>query len=63
MYNENYIEKLVPMSAKLSQINLIIEKNFLDKESDIKKQYCNLRKPILAWLEESNRKPENDGQQ
>ena len=26
--------------------------------SDIKKQYCDLRKRILAWLEVSNTKPE-----
>ena len=44
MYNETYIEEMVAMSAINSQINLIIEKFYLDKESDVKKQYCNLRK-------------------
>ena len=63
MYNEIYIEEMVDMSTILSQINLIIEKFYLDNESDIKKQYSNLRKHVLAWLEESNTKPENDDQQ
>ena len=63
MYNEKYIEEMVAMSAILSQINLIIEKFYLDKESDIKKQYYKLRKRILAWLEESNTKPEIEDQQ
>ena len=63
MYNEIYIEEMVDKSAILSQINLIIEKFYLDNESDIKKQYSNLMKHILAWLEESNTKPENDDQQ
>ena len=53
---------MVAMSAILSQINLITEKFYLDNESDIKK-CCNLRKRIIAWLEESNTKPENDDQQ
>ena len=63
MYNEKFNEELVAISAILSQINLIIEKFYLDKETDIKKQYCNSRKRILAWLEESNTKPEIDDQQ
>ena len=54
---------MVAMSAILSQINLILEKFYLDKESATKKQYCNLRKRILAWLEESNTKPGIDDQQ
>ena len=62
MYNEKYIEEMVGMLAILSQINLIIEKIYLDTESDIKKQYYNLRKRKLAWLDESNTIPEIDGQ-
>ena len=63
MYKEKYIEEVVAMSAILSQINLIIEKLYLDKEYDNKKQFCNLRKRIVAWLEKSNTKPEIDDQQ
>ena len=63
VYNEKYFQERVAMSAVLSQINLIKEKFYLDKESDFKKHYCNLRKRILAWLEESNTKPEIDDQE
>ena len=62
-YNEKYIEEMVAMSTILSQINNIIENLYLDNESDVKKQYNNLRKLILTWLEESNTKPEIDDQQ
>ena len=47
MYIDKDIEEMVSMLALLSQINLIIEKFRLDKESDIKKLYFNLRKHIL----------------
>ena len=45
----NYIEEMVSMLAVLSQINLIINRIHLDKESDIKQLYRDLRKRILAW--------------
>ena len=32
---------------------------YLENESDIRKQYCVLRKRILAWLEVCNTEPEN----
>ena len=63
MYNEKYIEEMVGLLSILSQINLIIESFYLDNESDIRKQYCDLRKRILAWLEVSNTNPEIDDQQ
>ena len=63
MYKEKYIEEMVPLLAILSQINLIKERFHLDYESDIKKQYCNLRKRILTCLEVSDSKPEADDQQ
>ena len=63
MYSEKYIEEMVAMTAILSQINLLIERFCLDKESDIKKQNCNLRKCILVWLELSNTDTEVDDQQ
>ena len=63
MYNEKFIEELVAMSAIFSQINLKMENFYLDRESDNKKQIWFLRKRILAWLEESNTKPETDDQQ
>ena len=38
LYNDKYIEEMVAMLPILSQINLIIERFYLDNESDIKKQ-------------------------
>ena len=38
MYNELYIEEMVALFSILSQTNLIIERFYLDNESDIKKQ-------------------------
>ena len=58
MYDGKYIEDMVSILSVLSQINLIIDKFYLDKESDIKKLYCDLRKRILVWLKENITKPE-----
>ena len=63
MDNDKYIEEMVNMLAILSQINLIIDRFYLDKGSDINELYCTLRKRILTWLQESFREPELDGQQ
>ena len=60
IYNDKYIEDMVSMLAVLSQINLIIDRFYLDNESDIKKHYCTFRKRILAWLQERNTLPEVD---
>ena len=60
MYNVKYIEEMESMLAMFSQINLIIDRFHLDKEGDIKKHYCTLRKRLLAWLQESNTEPEVD---
>ena len=60
IYDGKYIEEMVSMLAVLSQINLIIDRFFLDKESDIKQLYRDLRKRILAWLKENMTKPEVD---
>ena len=49
---------MVSMLAILSQTILIIDRCYLDKESDIKKHFRTLRKRILAWLQERNTKPE-----
>ena len=51
---------MVSMLAVLSQINLIIDRFYLDKESDIKQLYRDLRKRILAGLKEKNTKLEVD---
>ena len=51
---------MVSMFAVLSQINLIIDRFYLDRESDIKQLYCDLRKRILVWLKENNTKLEVD---
>ena len=63
MFNEKFIEEMVALLSILSQLNLIIERFYLDNESVNKKPYCDLRKRILAWLEVSNRRPEIDDQQ
>ena len=62
MYDGKYIEEMVSMLAVLSQINPIIDRFYLDRESDIKQLYRDLRKRILAlaWLRESNTEPEVD---
>ena len=39
---------MVNMLTVFAQINLIIDRFYLDNESDIKKQYTILRKRILA---------------
>ena len=62
MYNEKYIKEMISWLSILSQNSLIIDRFYLDNENDIKKQYCYLRKRILAWLEVINTKPEIDDQ-
>ena len=37
VYNDKYIEDMVSMLGVLSQINLILDRFYLDNESDIKK--------------------------
>ena len=44
MYEENYIEDMVTMLAILSQINVIIDKFYLHKDSDIKKTLIYFKK-------------------
>ena len=63
MYDGEYTEEMVSMLAVLYQINLIIENIYLDKESDVKQLYRDLRKRILAWLKESYIKPEVDNEE
>ena len=60
MYDDKYIEKMVSMLAISSQINLVIDRFYLDNESDIEKPYCTLKKRILVWLQEKNTIPEDD---
>ena len=59
-YDGECIGEMVCMLAVLSQIKLIIDRFYLDKESDIEQLYRDLRKRILAWLKENNTKPEVD---
>ena len=63
VYNDEYIEEMVALLSILSEFNLIIDRFYLDNESDIKNQNCDLRKRILTWLEVCNAKPENCDQQ
>ena len=60
IYNDKYIEDMVSMLAVFSQINLLTDRFYLDKDSDIKKQYSTLRKRILAWLQEKKTLPKVD---
>ena len=60
MYYGKYIEEMVSMLESLSQINLIIDRFYLDKESDIKQPYRDLRKRIIAWFKENNTMPDVD---
>ena len=60
MYVGRYIEELMSMLAVLSQINLIIDKFYLDDESDIKQLYCDLRKRILFWFKKHHTKNSKD---
>ena len=60
VYNDKCNKEMVSMLAILSQINLIIDRLYSDKEGDIKKHYCTLRKRTLAWLPKSNTEPEVD---
>ena len=57
-FKNKYIEDVVALKKLLSQINLILDKFYFDKEDDIKTEYHFLRKCILAWLEVCNTKPE-----
>ena len=54
IYNDNYIEDMMSMFGVFFKINLIIDRFYLDNESDIKKQCTTLRKRILARLQERN---------
>ena len=58
IYNDKYIEDMVSKLGMFSQIDLIIDRFYLDNESGIKKQHNTLRKRILAWLEEKITIPE-----
>ena len=58
MYNDEFIEEMVTMLSKFSQINPIKKRFYLYNESDIKKQFCVLGKHLLTWLEVCNVKPE-----
>ena len=51
---------MLSMLTVLSQINLIIDRFYLDKKSDSKQLYRDLRRRILAWLRKSNTMSEVD---
>ena len=60
IFIDKYTEDMVSMLAVFSQINQIIDRFYLENESDIEKQYTTLNKRILAWLQERNTIPEVD---
>ena len=57
-YSNEYIEHIVVMNNLLSQINLMIEKFYIDDNLNVKKEYSILRQHILAWLREKYAKLE-----
>ena len=48
MYNEEYVEKVVAMLSVLSQMNLIIDRFYLDNDSDIKKTLFYFKKTYIT---------------
>ena len=63
MHNDKYVEEMVALLSVLSQINLIIEKIYLDEKWDFKKENGKLRKRILDWLRACNTKADIVDQQ
>ena len=63
MYNDHYVEEKEDILSILSQINLIFEKIFLNKECSLNPLNHHLRKHILTWFEKSNTKSEVDNHQ
>ena len=63
MYNDKDTKEMVDVLAILSQINLIIDKFYLNNECIFNPLYHDLRKRILAWLRESNTELEVDSHQ
>ena len=53
MYNDKYIEAMVVMTGLLSQINLIVEKYYIDNDNNLKTEDWVLRQHMLAWLMET----------
>ena len=49
--NDKCFENTMIMLDILSEINLIIEKFYIDEKSDIKKECETLRKILLIWLD------------
>ena len=56
----NFIEDRVALSNVFSQISSIIENYYQFYEEDIKSEYIQLRKLILAWLIECGTEPQVD---
>ena len=57
-YKNKYVEDMVALNKILSQINIIIDKFYSDKEDNVKSENQYLRNFILAWLRVT--KVEND---
>ena len=60
IFKDKYIGDMESTLGVFSQINLMIDRFYLDNESDFKKQYTTLRKCILSWLQERNTIPQVD---
>ena len=59
MYNDKYVEDMVVMPGLLSQINLIVERFYIDNDNNLKNEYWVLRQHKLARLMENKKKPED----
>ena len=59
-YKNKYIEDMVALNKILSQIIIIIDEFYFDKEDDIKSQCQNSRKCLLAWSRKTKVENDND---
>ena len=60
MYNDKNIEDMVVMTGLLSQINLIVEKYYIDNDNNLKNEYWVFRQHMLTWLMENKEKPDDE---
>ena len=59
-YKNKYIEHMVAMNNIISQINIIIDKFYYDKEDNIKSKNQYLRNCIIDWLRVTKVENDND---
>ena len=57
-YKNKYNKDIVALNKMFSQITIIIDKCYFDREDDMKNEYQDLTKCILGWLRVTNTEPE-----